>query len=39
MENDAKPEGHGATVGYQAAAAADAYRQVEAFLARVLRRE
>ena len=37
VENDAKPDGHGATVAYQPAAAADARRQVEAFLARHLR--
>jgi len=37
VENDAKPGGHGATVAYQPAAAADAWRQVEAFLARHLR--
>ncbi len=36
VENELKPGGHGATVAYQAAAAADAYRQVEAFLARYL---
>jgi dienelactone hydrolase len=38
VENDAKPGGFGATVSYQPAAAADAYRQVEAFLARHLAR-
>jgi len=38
VENERKPGGHGATVAYQAAAAADAYRQVEAFLARTLPR-
>jgi dienelactone hydrolase len=38
VENDAKPGGHGATVGYQAAAARDAHRQVSAFLARYLKR-
>ena len=37
VENDAKPGGHGATVAYQAAAATDAHRQIEAFLARHLR--
>ena len=37
VENDAKPDGHGATVAYQPAVAADARRQVEAFLARHLR--
>lgn len=37
VENDDKPDGHGATVAYQAAAASDAYRQVEAFLARHLK--
>ena len=37
VENDSKPSGLGATVAYQAEAAADAYRQVEAFLARHLR--
>jgi dienelactone hydrolase len=37
VENDTKPEGFGATVAYQAEAAADTYRQVEAFLARHLR--
>lgn len=36
VENDAKPDGRGATVAYQAAAAADAKRQVETFLARHL---
>ncbi len=36
VENDTKPGGLGATVAYQSAAAADAYRQVEAFLARHL---
>ena len=36
VENELKPGGHGATVAYQAAAAADAYRQVETFLARYL---
>ncbi len=36
-ENDNKPDGHGATVAYQAAAASDAYRQVETFLARHLK--
>ena len=38
VENDAKPDGHGATVAYHAAAAADAHRQVEVFLARHLKR-
>jgi len=38
VENEHKPGGFGATVSYQAAAAADARRQVEAFLARHLRR-
>jgi dienelactone hydrolase len=37
VENDSRPGGHGATVAYQARAAADAYRQVEAFLGRHLR--
>jgi dienelactone hydrolase len=37
VENQVKPSGHGATVSYQAAAAADSHRQVEAFLARHLR--
>lgn len=37
VENDAKPDGHGATVSYQAEAAADAHRQVEHFLARHLK--
>jgi dienelactone hydrolase len=37
VENDLKPGGHGATVAYQAEAAADAYRRVDAFLARYLR--
>jgi dienelactone hydrolase len=36
VENDAKPGGFGATVSYQPEAAADAYRQVQAFLARHL---
>jgi dienelactone hydrolase len=36
VENDAKPGGFGATVSYQAAAAEDAYRQIETFLARHL---
>lgn len=39
VENETKPGGFGATVAYQAEAAADAYRQVEAFLARYLRRD
>jgi dienelactone hydrolase len=37
VENDAKPGGHGATVGYQAAAARDTHRQVAAFFARYLK--
>jgi dienelactone hydrolase len=37
VENESRPGGHGATVSYQTAAAADAYRQVEAFLARHLK--
>jgi dienelactone hydrolase len=37
VENEFKPGGHGATVSYQAEAAADAQRRVEAFLARHLR--
>jgi dienelactone hydrolase len=37
VENDAKPDGHGATVAYQAAAAADAHHQVEHFLGRHLK--
>jgi dienelactone hydrolase len=37
VENDAKPGGHGATVGYRAAAAHDAQRRVEAFLGRYLK--
>lgn len=37
VENADKPGGHGATVSYQPAAAADAYRQVEAFFARHLK--
>lgn len=37
VDNDARPGGHGATVAYQAAAARDAERQVEAFLARYLK--
>lgn len=36
VENELKAGGHGATVGYQAEAAMDAYRQVAAFLARHL---
>jgi dienelactone hydrolase len=39
VENETKPGGFGATVAYQAEAAADTYRQVEAFLARHLRRD
>jgi dienelactone hydrolase len=38
VDNDAKPGGHGATVGYQAGAAADAHRQVESFLAGQVKR-
>lgn len=38
VDNDAKPGGHGATVAYQAQAAADAHRQVETFLAAQLKR-
>jgi dienelactone hydrolase len=37
VDNDAKPGGHGATVAYQPAAARDAHRRVEAFLARYLK--
>ena len=37
VENDTKPSGVGATVAYQAEAAADTYRQVEAFLTRHLK--
>ena len=37
VENDEKANGHGATVAYQPEAARDAYRQVEAFLARHLK--
>jgi dienelactone hydrolase len=37
VENDNRPGGHGATVSYQAEAAADAHRQIEQFLARYLR--
>jgi len=33
VENASKPSGYGATVSYQAAAATDSYRQIEAFLA------
>jgi dienelactone hydrolase len=36
VENETKPGGHGATVSYQARAAADSHRQVEAFLSRHL---
>jgi dienelactone hydrolase len=36
VENELKPGGFGATVSYQAAAAADARRKVEAFLAKHL---
>ena len=38
VENDNRPGGFGATVSYQAAAAADAHRRIEEFLARHLRR-
>ena len=38
VENNLKPGGHGATVAYQAEAAADAHRRIEAFLAIHLRR-
>jgi dienelactone hydrolase len=38
VENEEKPGGYGATVSFQAAAAADAYRQVNTFLARHLKR-
>jgi dienelactone hydrolase len=38
VENETKPSGYGATVAYQADAAADAYRRVEAFFGRHLRR-
>jgi len=37
VENDAKSDGHGATVSYQAVAADDAHQQIEAFLARYLK--
>jgi len=37
VENDSRPGGFGATVSYQAAAAADAQRRVEEFLARHLK--
>lgn len=37
VENDAKPDGHGATVAYQGTAAGDAHRQVERFLERHLK--
>jgi dienelactone hydrolase len=37
VENDAVPGGYGATVAYQAEAAADAYRRIEAFLDRHLK--
>jgi len=37
VENDNRPGGHGATVSYQAEAAADAHRQIEQFLAKYLR--
>ena len=36
VENEGKPGGHGATVAYQAAAAADARRQISAFLTRTI---
>ncbi len=36
VENELKPGGHGATVSYQREAAAGAYREVEAFLARTI---
>jgi dienelactone hydrolase len=36
VENDVKMDGYGATVAYQAEAAADAFRRVEAFLSRHL---
>jgi dienelactone hydrolase len=36
VENELKPGGFGATVSYQAAAAADAQRRVEAFLGKHL---
>jgi dienelactone hydrolase len=38
VENDNRAGGYGATVSYQAAAATDAYRRIEEFLARHLRR-
>ncbi len=37
VENESKPGGFGATVSFQAAAATDAHRQAESFLARHLR--
>jgi dienelactone hydrolase len=37
VENDTRPGGFGATVSYQAEAAADAHRRIEEFLARHLR--
>lgn len=37
VENDSRPSGFGATVSYQAEAAADAHRRIEAFLARHLK--
>jgi dienelactone hydrolase len=37
VENDNRPGGHGATVSYQAEAAADAHRQIEQFLSKYLR--
>ena len=37
VENDNRPDGHGATVSYEAEAAADAHRQIEQFLAKYLR--
>jgi hypothetical protein len=37
VENDNRPGGFGATVSYQATAAADARRRIEDFLARHLK--
>lgn len=37
VENDNRPGGYGATVSYEAEAAADAHRQIEQFLAKYLR--
>ncbi len=37
VENDNRPGGYGATVAYQAEAAADAHRRIAEFLARHLR--